>query len=67
MLANLERPIFELGFVPKKTVINKNTLPWIDCEVKYLIKKYTALCYYHMNQTQQCKNNSGDLRKISRI
>ena len=32
------------GFVSRKTISDKNTPPWIDREVKYLIKKkYTAL------------------------
>ena len=35
-------------FVPKKTVSDKNTPPWIDREVKYLIKK-TALRRYRLN------------------
>ena len=38
-------------FVPKKTVFDKNTPPWIDREVKYLIKKkYTALRRYRLTQ-----------------
>ena len=50
-------------FVPKKTVSDKNTPPWIDREVKYLIKKkYTALRRYRLNQTQQRKEN---LRRLT--
>ena len=34
-------------FVPKKTVLDINTPPWIDRDVKHLInKKYTALWQY---------------------
>ena len=45
-------------FVPKKTISDKNTPPWIDCKVKHLIKKkYTALRHFHLNQTQQRKVN----------
>ena len=44
--------------MPKKTVSDKNTPPWIDREVKYLIKKkYTALRRYRLNQTQRRKEN----------
>ena len=50
-------------FVPKKTVSDKNTPPWIDREVKYLIKKkYTALRRYRLNQTQRRKEN---LRRLT--
>ena len=40
-------------FVPKKTVLDINTPPWIDCEVKHLInKKYTALRQYRQKRTE---------------
>ena len=49
--------------MPQKTVSDKNTPPWIDREVKYLIrKKYTALRRYRLNQTQRCK---GNLRRLT--
>ena len=50
-------------FVAKKTVSDKNTPPWIDREVKYLIKKkFTALRRYRLNQTQRRKEN---LRRLT--
>ena len=43
-------------FVPKKTVLDTNTPPWIDREVKHLInKKYTALRQYRLKRTEERK------------
>ena len=43
-------------FVPVKTITNKNSPPWIDCEVRYLIrKKYTALRKYRLDKSDSRK------------
>ncbi|CAB4002720.1 Hypothetical predicted protein [Paramuricea clavata] len=43
-------------FVPVKTITNKNSPPWIDCEVRYLIrKKYTALRNYRLDKSDSWK------------
>jgi len=50
-------------FSSKKTVLDNNTPPWVDLEVKHLInKKYTALQQYRQKQTEgrKCK-----LRKLT--
>jgi hypothetical protein len=40
-------------FVPKKTVVDTNTPPWIDRDVKHMIKKkYTALRQYRQKRTE---------------
>jgi hypothetical protein len=40
-------------FVPKKTVVDTNTPPWIDRDVKHTIKKkYTALRQYRQKRTE---------------
>jgi hypothetical protein len=50
-------------FVPTKTVIDTNTPPWIDREVRHLInKKYTALRRYRQKRTEERKHK---LRKLT--
>jgi hypothetical protein len=40
-------------FVPKKTVVDTNTPPWIDRDAKHMIKKkYTALRQYRQKRTE---------------
>jgi hypothetical protein len=40
-------------FVPKKTVVDSNTPPWINRDVKHMIKKkYTALRQYCQKRTE---------------
>ena len=61
-------------FVPKKTVLDINTPPWIDREVKHLInKKYTALRQYRQKRTEfrkrklrQLTQETKDLIKVKR-
>ena len=50
-------------FVPKKTVLDTNTPPWIDREVKHLINKnYTALRQNRLKRTEERKRK---LRKLT--
>ena len=53
-------------FVPVKVIADRNTPPWIDSEVRYLIrKKYTALSKYRLEKTDTCTRKL-KLRTISR-
>ena len=50
-------------YVPMKTVRNTNLPPWIDAEVRHLIrKKYTALRKFRLNKTTERKQK---LRTLS--
>ncbi|CAB4012218.1 Hypothetical predicted protein [Paramuricea clavata] len=49
-------------FVPKKTVVDTNTPPWIDRDFKHMIKKkYTALRQYRQKRTEGRKR---ELRQL---
>ncbi|CAB4017255.1 Hypothetical predicted protein, partial [Paramuricea clavata] len=53
-------------FVSKKTVVDTNTPPWIDRDVKHMIKKkYTALRQYRQKQTEDENANSSSSKDVN--